>query len=236
MKRLVCTILLALTPALAAAAYPEKPITLIVAYPPGGGTDVVARAIVPFLEKNLGGDARILVVNRSGAGGEVGMAALANAPGDGYTIGFVNTPPLMTIPIERQALFGSPQRFDLLGNIIDDPCNFAVHSDTPVRNLQEFAAWARANPGKLTVGTTGVGSDDHLLMLMFERAAGVKLTHVPFKGSSEVRAAIMGKQIDVAAMNVGESLQSIRGGAPMRNLGQFSPARTTVAPELATAR
>ena len=178
MKRLVCSILLALAPALAAAAYPEKPITLIVAYPPGGGTDVVARAIVPFLEKNLGGDAKILVVNRSGAGGEVGMAALANAPGDGYTIGFVNTPPLMTIPIERQATFGSAQRFDLLGNIIDDPCNFAVHSDTPVKNLQEFAAWARANPGKLTVGTTGVGSDDHLLMLMFERAAGVKLTHV----------------------------------------------------------
>ena len=220
----------------AAAAWPEKPITLIVAYPPGGGTDVVARAIVPYLEKFLGGDAKVLVVNRSGAGGEVGMAALANAPGDGYTIGFVNTPPLMTIPIERQALFGSPQRFDLLGNIIDDPCNFAVHSDTPVKNLQEFAAWARANPGKLTVGTTGVGSDDHLLMLMFERAAGIKLTHVPFKGSSEVRAAIMGKQIDVAAMNVGESLQSIRGGAPMRNLGQFGPARSNLAPDLPTGR
>src|SRR5438128_1710925 len=82
----------------------------------------------------------------------------------------------------------------------------------------------------------GVGSDDHLLMLMFERAAGVKLTHVPFKGSSEVRAAIMGKQIDVAAMNVGESLQSIRGGAPMRNLGQFGPARSNLAPELPTGR
>jgi tripartite-type tricarboxylate transporter receptor subunit TctC len=164
------------------------------------------------------------------------MAALANAPADGYTIGFVNTPPLMTIPIERQAMFGGPQRFDLLGNIIDDPCNFAVHADTPVRNLQELAAWARANPGKLTVGTTGVGSDDHLLMLMFERAAGVKLTHVPFKGSSEVRAGIMGRQIDVAAMNVGESLQSIRGGAPMRNLGQFGPARSNLAPDLPTGR
>src|SRR5260370_1037374 len=114
----------------ACAAYPDKPITLIVAYPPGGGTDVVARAIAPFLEKYLGGNAKVLVVNRSGAGGEVGMAALANAPADGYPIGFVNTPPLMTIPIERTAMFGGPQRFDLLGNIIDDPCNFAVHTDT----------------------------------------------------------------------------------------------------------
>jgi tripartite-type tricarboxylate transporter receptor subunit TctC len=218
------------------AAYPEKPITVIVAYPPGGGTDVVARAIAPFLEKYLGGGARVLIVNRSGAGGEVGMTALANAAPDGYTIGFVNTPPLMTIPIERAATFGGPQRFELLGNIIDDPCNFAVHTDTPVKNLQELAAWARANPGRLTVGTTGVGSDDHLLMLMFERAAGVKLTHVPFKGSAEVRAAIMSRQIDIAAMNVGESLQSIRGGAPMRNLGQFGPARSNLAPELPTGR
>src|SRR3954467_10836340 len=139
MKRFFCSLLLALAPAWAPAAYPEKPITLIVAYPPGGGTDVVARAIAPFLEKYLGGGARILVVNRSGAGGEVGMAALANAPADGYTIGFVNTPPFMTIPLERTAQFGGPQRFDLLGNIIDDPCNFAVHSDTPVKNLQELA-------------------------------------------------------------------------------------------------
>src|SRR4051812_49160119 len=96
---------LAFCTAIAGAAYPEKPITMIVAYPPGGGTDVVARAIAPFIEKSLGGGAKILVVNRSGAGGEVGMTALANAPGDGYTIGFVNTPPLMTIPIERQATF-----------------------------------------------------------------------------------------------------------------------------------
>ncbi len=220
----------------AAAAFPERPITMIIAYPPGGGTDVVGRAIAPYLEKYLGGGAKILVVNRSGAGGEVGMTALANSTPDGYTIGFVNTPPLMTIPIERAATFGGPQRFELLGNIIDDPCNFAVHSDTPVKNLGELAAWARANPGRLTVATTGVGSDDHLLLLMFQRAAGVKMTHVPFKGSSEMRAAIMGKQVDIVAMNVGESLQSIRGGAPMRNLGQFGPARSNLAPELPTGR
>jgi tripartite-type tricarboxylate transporter receptor subunit TctC len=111
-----------------------------------------------------------------------------------------------------------------------------VHADTPVKNLQELAAWARANPGKITIGTTGVGSDDHLLILMFERAAGIKVTHIPFKGSSEVRTAIMSRQIDVAAMNVGEALQSIRGGAPMRNLGQFGPARSNLAPDLPTGR
>ena len=223
-------------PAAAGAAYPEKPINLIVGYSPGGGTDLIARAIQPYLEKYIGGGAKIIIVHRPGAGGEIGFAAIANAAPDGYTIGFVNTPPLITVPIERTAQFGGPQRFELLGNVIDDPCNSAVHADAPFRNLRDLADYARANPGKVTVGSSGVGSDDHLLMLMFERAAGVKMTHVPFKGAADVRTALLSKQITVGAINIGEAVQSIKGGAPMRNIGQFSPARTTVAPDLPTAR
>lgn len=219
----------------ALAAYPERPITMIIAYSPGGGTDLVARALAPYIEKYLGGEAKIVIVNRAGAGGEIGFAALANSPADGYTIGFVNTPPLLTIPIERQAQFNW-QRFDYIGNIIDDPCNFSVHADTNVRNLRELADYARANPGAVTVGSTGIGSDDHLAMLMFERAAGVKMRHIPFKGSADVRAAIAGKQIVVAAINIGEALQYQKGGTPLRHLAQMSPARTVLAPDLATAK
>ena len=235
MKHLLCAVLLVLCGA-ASAAYPEKPISLIVAYSPGGGTDLIARAIAPYLEKYLGGGARMVIVHRPGAGGEIGFAAIANAPADGYTIGFVNTPPLITVPIERSAQFGGPQRFELLGNVIDDPCNFSVHSEAPFRNLRELAEFAKANPGKVTVGSSGIGSDDHLVMLMFERAAGVKMTHVPFKGAADVRTALLSKQITVGAINIGEAVQSIKGGAPMRNIGQFAPARATVAPELPTAR
>src|SRR6185436_20101703 len=213
MKSLLAILLL--VPSLALAAWPaDKPITMIIAYSPGGGTDLVARAVAPYLEKTIGGGARIVIVNRPGAGGEIGFAAIANAAPDGYTIGFVNTPPLMTIPIERAAQFGGPQRFELLGNLIDDPCNFAVHAESDIRNLKDLVAYAKANPGKVTVGSSGIGSDDHLLMLMFERAAGVKMTHVPFKGSSDVRAALQTRQIVVAAINVGEALQGIRGGTP----------------------
>ena len=235
MLRLLGIFLTAIWAAGAAAAYPERVITLLVAYPPGGGTDLIARALAPYIEKNLGGGARIVVVNRSGAGGEVGFAAIAAASADGYTIGFVNTPPLLTIPIERPAQF-SWQRFEYLGNIIDDPCNFSVHADTSLKNLAELAAYARANPGEVTVGTTGIGSDDHLAMLKFERAAGVKMRHIPFKGSAEVRAAIAGKQILVASINIGEALQYQKGGTPLRNLVQMSPARTNLAPDLATAK
>jgi tripartite-type tricarboxylate transporter receptor subunit TctC len=233
--RAVLCALFALLPGAVAAAYPERVITLLVAYPPGGGTDLIARALAPYIEKNLGGGAKIVIVNRAGAGGEVGFAALANSPADGYTIGFVNTPPLLTIPIERQAQFNW-QRFEYIGNIIDDPCNFSVHADTNVKNLAELAAYARANPGEVTVGTTGIGSDDHLAMLKFERAAGVKMRHIPFKGSADVRAAILGKQIMVAAINIGEALQYQKGGTPLRNLVQMSPARTNLAPNLATAK
>ena len=235
MKHLLCAMLFVLCGA-ASAAWPEKPISLIVAYSPGGGTDLIARAIAPYLEKYLGGGARMVIVHRPGAGGEIGFAAIANAPADGYTIGFVNTPPLITVPIERSAQFGGPQRFELLGNVIDDPCNFAVHADSPFRTLKDLADYARANPGKVTVGSTGIGSDDHLVMLMFERAAGVKMTHVPFKGSSDTRTALLSKSITVAAINIGESLQAIAGGAPMRNIGQFAPKRANLAPDLATAR
>ena len=235
LKAVFCAFL-GLIPAVGGAAYPEeRVINMLVAYSPGGGTDLIARAIAPYIEKYLGGGAKIAVVNRAGAGGEIGFAALANSAPDGYTIGFVNTPPLLTIPIERQAQF-SWQRFDYLGNIIDDPCNFSVHADTDIRDLKQLAAFARANPGAVTVGTTGIGSDDHLAMLMFGRAAGVQLRHIPFKGSADVRAAIAGKQITVAAINIGEALQYQKGGTPLRNLVQMSPARTNLAPDLPTAR
>ena len=217
------------------AAYPDKPITMIVSYAPGGGSDLTARAIAPYIEKYLGNNARIVVQNKSGAGGAIGFAQLTNAPADGYTIGMINTPNVLTIPIERKSDFHW-QRYDLLGNLVDDPGNFAVHGDSPIKNLKELAAYAKAHPGDVTVGTTGAGSDDHLAMLLFERATGTKLNHVPFKGAADVRTAVAGKQITVAAINVGESMQAIKGGISIRNLGSMSAARTPLAPDLPTFR
>src|SRR6185503_5531043 len=143
------------------AAYPDKPITMIVSYAPGGGTDLTARAIAPYIEKYLGNNARIIVLNKSGAGGAIGFAQLAGSPADGYTIGMINTPNVLTIPLERKSDFHW-QRFDLLGNLVDDPDGFSVHNDDPIKNLKDLAAYAKAHPGDVTVGTTGAGSDDHL--------------------------------------------------------------------------
>ena len=220
-------------PGIAHAAYPEQPIKMIVAYGAGGGTDIVARVMAPYIAKYLGNNATIVVVNRPGAGGGIGFTEVSSAPADGYTIGFINTPNVLTIPIERKASFHW-QGFDLLGNVIDDPGNFSVHADSPIKTLKDLVAYAKANPGAVSYGTTGIGSDDHLAALMFERAAGVKLTHVPFKGAAEVHNAVASKQIFMAAMNIGEALQYAKGGSPLRQLGQMSTSRTNLAPAIPT--
>ncbi|WP_459617042.1 tripartite tricarboxylate transporter substrate binding protein [Bordetella sp. 2513F-2] len=230
---LALAIAMATAASAAHAAYPERPINLIVSYGPGGGTDLVARMMAPFLQKYLGNDARIVVLNRPGAGGAIGFAELARAQPDGYTIGFINTPNLLTIPIERETPF-TWRSYDLLGNLIDDPGGFTVHQDSPVKTLGELAAYAKANPGKVTVGTTGTGSDDHIAMLQFQRATGTTLNHVPYKGAGEVRGAIAGQQIMVGAINVGEALQYIKGGTPIRFLGQMSKDRSDLAPDVPT--
>jgi len=236
LRRLLPTIALcvsAIAPGLAQAAYPERPIRLVVAYAPGGGTDITARLTAEYLQKYLGNNATFVVMNRPGAGGAIGFTELANAAPDGYTIGFVNTPNVLTIPIERKSGFHW-EKYDLLGNVVDDPGNFSVHADTPIKSLAELVAYAKANPGAVTYGTTGIGSDDHLAAMMFERAAGVKLNHVPFKGAAEVHMAIAGKQIMLAAMNIGEAMQYQKGGTPLRHLGQMSGQRSSLAPDVPT--
>jgi tripartite-type tricarboxylate transporter receptor subunit TctC len=216
----------------AKAEYPDRPITMVVAYAPGGSTDVTARILAGFIEKHLP-NAKIAVINRVGAGGQIGFEALAQAEPDGYTIGFINTPNVLTLPIERRVRFHWRQ-FDLLGNILDDPGGFSVHRDHPIKSLDELAAYAKAHPGDVTVGTSGVGSDDHLAMLAFEKIAGVKMTHVPFGGAAPVRSALEGRHIVLGAVNIGEAKQFSEAGAPFRNLGQMSLKRVDIAPDVPT--
>ncbi|ANC90771.1 tripartite tricarboxylate transporter substrate binding protein [Azospirillum humicireducens] len=225
---------LAGSPAAVQAAYPEKPITMIVAYGAGGSTDVTARMLAPYIERHLGGG-RIVILNRPGAGGEIGFAAIADAPADGYTIGFINTPNLITIPIERQARYAL-ERLDPLVNIVDDPGVMTVRADSPFRSVADVVEFAKGNPGALTVGSTGIGSDDHLAMLLLERQARVRMTHVPFAGSAENYRAMLGSHTKICDQNLGEGLRGIAAGDPVRMLGVMSRTRWDMAPELPTFR
>lgn len=238
LRRLLPAMLLTaatLAPALARADYPEQPIKLIVAYAPGGGSDMIARLAAQYMARYLGNNANIVIVNHAGAGGGIGFAELARAPADGYTIGMINTPNVLTIPIERKSAF-SWQDYDLLGNVVDDPDNISVRSDSEIKSLQDLVAYAKAHPGQVTYGTTGIGSDDHLAALKLEKATGIKMVHVPFKGASEVLNAVMSKQVTVAVMNIGEALAAAKGGNQLRQLGQMSATRTNVAPNVPTFR
>jgi tripartite-type tricarboxylate transporter receptor subunit TctC len=211
----------------------ERPISFIVPFPPGGGTDVMARAMIPHMERHLPG-ARFVVLNRPGAGAEVGYTALASAAPDGHTIGVVIIPSLQTITIERTPRYRL-EDLAYLGGVVDDPGGFFVAPDSPLRTPADLVAHAKANPDKVAVGTAGIGSDDHLLMMGFDRAAGTRLVHVPFAGQAPTITALLGRHITVAAMNIGESLELVKQGQ-VRPLAQASPERSALAPDIPTFR
>ncbi len=211
---------------------PDRPLSMIVAYAAGGGTDTAARLLARVLEKDLGQP--VVVVNRAGAGGEIGFTELARARPDGYTIGFTNTPTIVTVPIERQARF-SLESFSFIANIVDDPGGLWVLTASPIKSLDDLLAEARRRPGQVSYGTTGIGSDDHLAMLALERATGTQFLHVPFGGSSQVRTALFGRTIDLAVVNMGEGITDMRQGV-VRPLGQLATSRWEVAAEVPTLR
>lgn len=216
----------------AAAEYPERPISMIVAASPGGGTDIMARTMVPFMEKYLDG-ASITVINKPGAGTEIGATALAEAEADGYTIGMINLPHMIAIPIEREAVFSMLESFDPLANLVTDASAFNVSPDSDFQTLDDLVAYAKENPGAVTVGTTGVGGDDHLAMLLFEKAAGIEMTHVPFDSGAPVRAAVMGGHISVGSFNVSEAVDFVKEGK-LRTLGVMDAKRWSEAPDIPT--
>lgn len=216
----------------AQADYPERPINMIVAYSAGGGTDIAARTLAPFIEKHLGGEASIVVLNRPGAGGEIGFTELAQAAPDGYTIGFINTPNILTIPIQRKARY-SLESFAPIANIINDPGAFSVLPSSDIKTFDDLIAYAKEHPGQLTYGTTGIGSDDHLSALEFERITGVTLKHVPFPGNADVRTATLGGHIMMASMNISETVADIQEGA-LHALGQMGTERWDGAPDVPT--
>jgi len=214
----------------AQAAWPEdRPIEFLVAYAPGGSTDVMARAMQPYLEKRLG--AKIVIVNRPGAAGEIAYTMLSKAKPDGYTFAFINTPGFLSTRVQRKVGY-DPAKIRPVARIVDDPTVLAVPKDSSYQTLADFTAAAKAAPGKFSVGTSGVGTDDHLMMVELQQLTDIKLTHVPFSGASESRTALMGGHISAAGQNISE----MNADDDFRVLAQFSAERMPQQPNLPTAR
>jgi tripartite-type tricarboxylate transporter receptor subunit TctC len=213
----------------------ERPIEVIVPVPPGGGLDTMARLVMPHVIAQLGPAARYVVVNRPGAGSQIGTEAVFNAPPDGYTLGAISCPSLPAMHIERPVRYRTME-FAWLANVVDDPNAFFVHAASPLKTLADLATVAKARPGVPNYGTTGIGSDDHIAMLSFEGQMGIPaMVHVPFNGTAPAIQALLGGHLELLVGNVSEQLVMMREGR-VRALGAAAPARLPLAPDVPTFR
>ena len=222
----------ALLPAPAAAQYPDKPIHLVVPWPAGGGSDVVARIVAQPLGERL--KQAIVVENRPGANGAIGSAAVAKAPKDGYTLVWVTADTHAIIPHIYPNLNYDPRRdFASVGIAGYFPYALVVNPNFPAANVDDFVTQAKARPGKVTFASWGVGGSAHVAMEMFKQQGKFDVLHVPFQGAAPAIQAVVGGQVDsmIVPMSVADSY--FRGGR-LKMLGLASPARFAGAPELRT--
>jgi tripartite-type tricarboxylate transporter receptor subunit TctC len=219
-------------PARAAEWPTARPITVVVPFPPGGGVDQMARVVLPYVQKQLPG-ANFIVENRAGAGSQIGMEYVFTAKPDGYTLGAVTAPALMTIPFERKVRYRVAD-FVYIANVVDDPGALWVQKASPIRDMADLIERAKKNPGGVSMGSTGVGSDDHLLMMEIEQAVpGVTFNHVPFNGQAPMQTALLGGHLEVGCFNVGEGAAGYRDGT-LRCLGQAGAQREAMLPDVPT--
>lgn len=213
--------------------FPRRAIQLIVAFPAGGGTDVGARIMASIAEKELGQS--ILVVNKTGAGGQVGWTEASRARPDGYTLAFVNLPGMNTIILdpERKAVFGIDSFVPVINQVVD-PGIIWVKADSPYKNLDDLVQAARKAPGKISACTTGILSDDHLAMLMMLESAKTEFRIVHFNGGAEQVTAILGGHVEVAFDNVGGGALKRMQSGDVRVLAVLDKVRSKFMPDVPT--
>ncbi|MHB8770291.1 MAG: Bug family tripartite tricarboxylate transporter substrate binding protein [Syntrophales bacterium] len=211
--------------------YPTKPVRMIVPFAPGGASDVVARILSPVLGKELG--QTILVDNRSGASGNIGVAASAQAPADGYTILLGNIGTMAINPGLFPKFNVSPVRdFVAITQVVDVPTALAIHPSVPVKNVKEFIDYAKARPGKLNFGTAGPGSNGRLEMEMFMRAAGINLVQIPYKGGAGAAAiGLLGGEVHCAFVTLASIMTHINSGK-VKVLAVAAPRRISSIPDV----
>lgn len=215
--------------AVAAAEYPDRPITFLVPFGAGGGTDVAARTYAPYLEKCLGDNATLVVINKPGASGQLGFAELANSKPDGYTISTLNAP-----NFEIGAITGTAYKldqFELLGNIVGTNVTLVVAKDSPIKTLADLIKVAKESKIPLNIGTSSLGAEDHLTGLRFAKMAGIKLTTLPLESAGNVRNAVIGGHIQVGSLSNNETAPFMD---QLRVLATATPERLPEMPDVPT--
>ena len=218
----------------AAADFPDHAITMIVPFPPGGVADTVARPVAEAMGRDLGQP--VIIENKAGAGGGIGMGQVAKAKPDGYTM-LLSLSSYTVLP-EADRILGRAPLYQLdqlkpIARFTADPTVFVVRADSPWKTWAEFAAAARANPGKFTFGSSGNYGTMHVPMEMLLAAAGLRMTHVPYTGAGPAIVGLLGGSIDAVATGPATIVQQVNAGK-LRALAQWGNVRLAALPDVPT--
>jgi len=233
MMRILLASIALVTPLAAAAQYPDRPVTLLAGYPPGGLVDVVSRLVAEGMKGKY--PAGLNVVNRPGAAGSLAVAEVTRARPDGYTIVLTPQSALVIAAQMQELAYKTPDDYDPVINLVAYYPMIAVRSESPYQNMNQLVADAKAKPGAIRVGSPGEGTSSHLNLEEFMRLAGAKMTHVPFQGWGQSSPALLGGHIEALVAQPGE-LKGQVDGKRMRVLVNFTPKRHPVFPDVPTAR
>jgi tripartite-type tricarboxylate transporter receptor subunit TctC len=215
-----------------AQTYPAKPIKLMVGFAPGGNTDVVARIVAQKLGERLG--QQVLVENKAGAGGTIANAEVARAAPDGYTLTMgTTTTHAIAVAAYQNLQYDPSADFEPLAQVAIAPYLLVVHSKQPVKDLKEFVAWTKSQPGKLNYGSAGQATTTHLVMATLAHRAGLDVVHVPFKGNAPATSAILGGQIEILFGGVPPLLPHVKAGT-LRPLAISTGKRSASLPDVPT--
>ncbi len=215
-----------------AQAWPVKPVTLLVPFPPGGSTDMIARTLAPKLQDKLGGT--FLVDNKAGATGTVGAGLVKRSAPDGYTIFVSSLGPFVIAPHLIKAVpYDALKDFDYITVAVQAPNVLAVPAASPHKTVADVLAFHKANPGKMSFASSGNGSSDHLTAELFWQVTGTTGLHIPYKGGAPAMSDLLGGQVDATFMNINTGLANIKGGK-LRALAITSAKRSPLLPDVPT--
>ena len=214
-----------------AAGYPDHPVRIIVGYPAGGSTDIVARIIGNWLSNKLG--QQFFVENKPGAGNNIGTELVAKAAPDGYTLLLINPANTINASLYKKLNFVFLRDIDPVANVIQVPNVMEVNPQVPANTVAEFIAYAKANPDKINVASSGNGTSIHLSGELFKMMTGVKMTHVPYKGSAPMLTDLLGGQVQVTFDNLPSSIAHIKAGK-LRALAVTTLKRSPELPDVPT--
>lgn len=213
-------------------AYPVKPIRIVVPYEPGGAVDLTTRAVAPKMSDELGQP--VIIENRGGAGGQIGAQQVARSAPDGYTIMFtVGGTHVLSLFTSKNLPYHPVKDFTPITAAVASVLCIAANASFPPNSVKELIAYAKQNPGKVSYGTTGIGSDTHLAMEQIRLLTGVQMVHVPYKGGGPLTIALVGGQIQTGALPLAPVMQQVRAGK-VKVLAVFLPKRYPLMPEVST--